>query len=321
MILSVSRRTDVPAFYSTWLMNRLRAGFVYVPNPFNAHQISKVSLAPADVDILVFWTKNPAPLLPRLAELDAMGYRYYFQYTLNPYERDAEPGLPALSSRIETFQRLSRAIGREKVVWRYDPIFLSAKYSLDWHEAAFRRLLAALAPYTERCVISFLDLYKKTARNTKPLALLPMTPAHMEEIAARFSRAATGSGVDLQSCSEAIDLDRYGILHGACIDKERIERVLDCTIDVKKDPTQRAECGCMKSVDIGQYNTCLHLCRYCYANFNEAMARACQKAHDDQSPMLVGTPSPLAKITERKVEHLKRATKNEAEAPAELALF
>lgn len=320
MILSVSRRTDIPAFYSTWFLARLRAGFVDVPNPFNSHQVSRISLRPEDVDCIVFWTKNPAPLLPHLVELDAMGYRYYFQVTLTPYGRDAEPGLPEKAELVRTFQTLSSTIGREKAVWRYDPIFLTEKYTADWHEAAFRRLLGELASYTERCVISFLDLYCKTARNTKPLGLLPLTEECMEDIAARFSRAAEGSGLDLQSCSEAVDLDRYGIRHGSCIDKERIERVLGAAVDVRKDPTQRQECGCMQSVDVGQYNTCLHLCRYCYANFNADMARACMRNHHDDSTMLTGRLSLTAKVTERKVTHLKLGPLR-GEAPAELSLF
>lgn len=309
MILSVSRRTDIPAFYSTWFLARLRAGFVDVPNPFNAHQVSRVSLRPEDVDVIVFWTKNPAPLLPHLSELDAMGYRYYFQFTLTPYGRDVEPGLPKKSELVRTFQSLSQAIGHEKVVWRYDPIFLTEKYTADWHEAAFQELLEALAPYTERCVISFLDLYQKTEQNMKALGLLPMTTACMEDIADRFSRAARGSGIDLRTCAESIDLSRYGIQHGACIDKERIEHICCASINAKKDSSQRPACGCLPSIDIGQYNTCPHLCRYCYANFEEGMVRAHVKDHHKDSTMLSGYLSPAANVTERKIMHLIRLRK------------
>ena len=206
------------------------------------------------------------------------------------------------------------------MVWRYDPIFLTEKYTTDWHEAAFRELLGALAPYTERCAISFLDLYQKTEQNMKALGLLPMTTECMEDIAARFSRAARDSGIDLQTCAEAIDFGRYGIQHRSCNDKYRIERIFDASVDDKKDSAQRQDCNCLPSVDIGQYNTCPHLCRYCYANFEEGMVRARVKDHHEDSTMLSGYLSPAANVTERKIVHLKMRPRKEA-AFTETSLF
>lgn len=304
MIISASRRTDIPAFYTPWFMNRVRAGFVDAINPFNRKQVSRISLRPEDVDCIVFWTKNAAPMLPHLAELRAK-YPFYFQFTITPYGHDVEPGLPDKREVIRTFQQMSQQLGKARMVWRYDPILLNDHYTIERHLHDFAVMLEMLAPYTDRCVISFLDLYRKTERNTKPLALRPLGIPEMNALAEGFARLAKGSSVTLQSCSEAIDLAAYGIEHGACIDKERIERVIGAPIDVKKDPTQRDVCHCMKSVDIGQYDTCLHRCRYCYANTNGRMAEASFADHHSDATILSGTLRGDETITARKVTHLK----------------
>ena len=248
MIVSVSRRTDIPAFYSDWFFNRLREGFVHGINPFNRKQVSEISLRPEDVDCFVFWTKNPAPMLDRLDLLT--GYNYYFQFTLTPYGRDAEPGLPDTRELVEVFHRLSAAVGRDRVVWRYDPVFLSEKYTMDFHAAAFRQLAEILHEDTDLCVISFVDLYAKTARNTRPLALLPMEEPEMRQLAAMFGSIAAEYDLTVESCSEKIDLSDCGIRHGQCIDKRRLEKILGGRIDIGKDANQRQECGCVQSVDI-----------------------------------------------------------------------
>ena len=209
MIISASRRTDLPAFYPAWLLRRLQEGFCLVPNPLNPKQVSRVSLSPQDVDAIVFWTKNPAPLLNALPELVA--YPYYFQFTLTPYGKNIEPGLPAKRELVETFQTLSRQIGRERVVWRYDPILLTAEWNVERHARAFREMMAELAPYTDTCVLSFVDLYRKTERNTRSIGLLSLTMDTMREIAARFADIAAGTGVRLQSCAEELDLARVSI--------------------------------------------------------------------------------------------------------------
>lgn len=304
MIISASRRTDIPAFYAPWFMNCIRAGFVDAVNPFNRKQVSRISLRPEDVDCIVFWTKNAAPLLPYLDELEAM-YSFYFQFTITPYGHDVEPGLPDKREVIRTFQQMARRLGKTRMVWRYDPILLNDRYTIGQHLHDFASLLEALAPYTDRCVISFLDLYRKTERNTKPLSLRPLGISEMNVLADGFARLAEGSGITLQSCSEEIDLAAYGIEHGACIDKDRIERVIGVPIAIQKDPTQREVCHCMQSVDIGQYDTCLHRCRYCYANTNGRMAEARFADHHPDATILSGTLRGDETITERKVTHLK----------------
>ena len=161
MIISASRRTDIPSYYSEWFYNRIKEGFVYVRNPMNIHQIGKISLSPDVVDGIVFWTKNPAPMLDRLGELEK--YTYYFQFTVNPYSTDVEPNVPSKNDTIiPTFQKLSSIIGKERIVWRYDPILLNEKYTVDYHIKYFSMLADKLAYYTEKCTVSFLDMYKNT---------------------------------------------------------------------------------------------------------------------------------------------------------------
>ena len=319
MIVSVSRRTDIPAFYSEWFFYRLREGFVHGINPFNRKQVSEISLRPDDVDCFVFWTKNPAPMLERLDLL--AGYNYYFQFTLTPYGRDAEPGLPDTQELVEVFHRLSAAVGRDRVVWRYDHVFLSAKYTLDFHAAAFRQLAERLHEYTDLCVISFVDLYAKTARNTRPLALLPMEEPEMRQLAAMFSSIAAEYGLTVESCSEKIDLSGYGIQHGQCIDRRRLEKILGGRIDIGRDANQRQECGCVQSVDIGQYNTCRHLCAYCYANFNARMVEACAAMHNPRSTILSGELRGDEKITKCRAEHLQIVKDSAVENTGQLSLF
>lgn len=309
MILSVSRRTDIPAFYSDWFFHRLSEGFVDTINPYNRKQVSRISLRPKDVDCIVFWTKNPAPMLKRLDRL--RNYTYYFQFTLTSYLKDVEPGLPLKRDLIDTFRALSRQIGPNRVIWRYDPIFLNDAYSLAYHTKWFARFAEALVSYTNRCVISFIDLYQKTAHNSKALHLHELTKNEMEELAAEFSTIAHRTGLELVSCAEEIDLNAFDIRHGSCIDRNVIECISGKHIDAKKDPTQRQNCGCIKSVDIGQYNTCPHLCRYCYANFNADMAVACYSKHDPTATILSGKLLGDEKITERKIEHL--ITESESE--------
>lgn len=305
MILSVSRRTDIPAFYSEWFFNRVKAGFADVINPFNTNKFSRVPINPEIVDCIVFWTKDAAPLMDRLDELKE--YKYYFQFSVTPYDEEVEPGLLRNQTKkkiIRTFQTLSDKIGSDKVIWRYDPIIFSDVFNVDWHFAQFDFLMKHLAPYTKRCVISFVDLYKKTQHNTKPLGLLELDEKTMKEIALGFSQIAEGYQIEIQSCAEKIDLAEFGIKHGSCIDREIVEQVLGEKIKVKRD-NQRPDCQCVDSVDIGGYDTCLHLCAYCYANFRPQIA---VNNHAKHNP----TDSALTRdFSNEKVPYIKKAVKLE----------
>lgn len=304
MILSVSRRTDIPNYYSDWFYNRIQEGFLYVRNPMNAHQISRIDLSPELVDCIVFWTKNPTVMLERLDELKE--YQYYFQFTLTGYGKDVEPGLPGKRDvLIPTFQKLSEKVGAQKVIWRYDPIFLSTRYTVDYHLKAFEEIAYSLSGCTRKVVISFIDLYAKTQRNTAGLQIKNISDEDMIELAKRLVDISGKYGMEVESCAESIDLSSVGVKHGSCIDKKLIEEIIGCKLIVDKDKNQRAECGCYESVEIGAYNTCKNGCRYCYANFNDAMVSDSVKAYDVKSPLLCGVVGPDDKITERKVKSLK----------------
>lgn len=303
MIVSVSRRTDIPAFYSDWFFNRLKEGFVYVVNPMNLKQVSKVELNPDTVDCFVFWTKNAKPMLDRLDELK--NYNYYFQYTITGYKSNVEKGILNKKEVINTFKKLSDKIGRERVILRYDPIFLSEEYSIEYHCKVFERLCSQLEGYTNRCVISFIDLYKKTERNTKELNIIQMTLEDIKEIARRFSSIANKYAMEIETCSEGYDLLEFGIKKGKCIDDRIISDIIGYEVNVKKDDTQRDVCGCVKSIDIGQYNTCRHHCLYCYANFNYKQVEENYKLHDKNYPLLVGKVREDAKITVRPMKSVK----------------
>lgn len=302
MIISVSRRTDIPAFYSEWFFNRIKEGFAYVQNPMNSKQVSKVNLLPNVVDCIVFWTKDAEPMLNRLNELE--NYKYYFQYTITPYGDDIEKGIPNKNKIIDTFKKLSNKIGKEKVILRYDPILLSNKYTIDFHSWAFEKLLKELSPYTEKCVISFLDLYKKTEKNTRNLGLIPLTIDKMNIIADKLSNIASKYHIVIETCSEDIDFSKYNINRGKCIDDKLISKIIGKDIDVKKDDTQREVCGCVKSIDIGQYNSCRHHCLYCYANFNFEQVKINANLHNPSYPLLIGEVREGAKITNREMKLL-----------------
>lgn len=293
MIISASRRTDIPAFYHRWFMNRVSDGFLLTRNPFNANQISRVSLKPQDVDVIVFWTRNPSKLMQKLPVLDRLGYRYYFQYTITGYPRTIEGAVPKPHMAIETFSRLSDLIGKSKVVWRYDPILLSNQVDMSEHKRLFSKIASLLAGKTERVVISFSDFYKKTERNLGAIENLVYSDIttnkeQLLELAGFMSDVASKNGMMINSCAEYVDVSSAGIEHGKCIDERLISDVFGLSLASKKDKGQRDECGCIRSVDIGMYNTCLHECSYCYATFSKKTVISNKKKHDENSPFLIG---------------------------------
>lgn len=295
MIISASRRTDIPAIYFDWFCQRLREGHVDVVNQFNRKQVSRISLRPEAVDCIVFWTKDPSPMLECLDELD--GYSYYVQVSITPYDRDIETNLRPKDDIIRTVQELSKQIGPERVVWRYDPILLNDRYTIDGHLMWFEKSLEALALYVNRCVISFIDMYAKAKKNTVGLNLRELAETEMREIASGLAHVARGSGVGLQTCAEAVDLEPYGIRHGACVDGDLIERITGKPIKAGKAKSQRPLCNCVECFDIGQYDTCIHGCRYCYANASPEKARLGFDGHDPKGTVITGRLLGDEKIT------------------------
>ncbi len=304
MILSVSRRTDIPNYYSEWFLNRIREGFLCVRNPMNAHQVSRIDLSPELVDCIVFWTKNPLPLMDRLEEL--WEYPYYFQFTLTGYGKDIEPNLPDKRTvLIEAFRELSRGIGKGKVIWRYDPILFTERYTEAYHVRAFGEIAGALRGYTERVVISFVDLYAKTRKNMQGICMVDPEKEALTKFASGLSQIAGQNGMKIASCAEAIDLAACGIEHNSCIDKQLIERIIGYKISASKDKNQRKECGCIESVEVGTYHTCQNGCKYCYANDSVGRVRENYALYDPDSPILCSRITDQDVITERKVRSLK----------------
>lgn len=300
MIVSVSRRTDIPAFYSEWFFNRLKQGYVLVRNPMNYNQVSKISLKQVDIECFVFWTKNPRHFLNHINDLAE--YNYYFQISINPYDKTIEVGVPKKKEILESFIELSKKVGKEKVIWRYDPILLSDTIDIAYHIKYFEYMSSLLSGYTDKCVISFLDVYAKTKRNTVDIKLRNITEDDMYGIAKGLVEIGNKYGIDIETCSEKINLNTLGIKHGKCIDDQLISKIIGCNGSIPKDSNQREECGCVRSVDIGVYNTCPHRCKYCYANYSQQLALENYDAHDPMSPMLFGQIKGDEKIMERKVE-------------------
>ena len=304
MILSVSRRTDIPNYYSEWFYNRIKKGFLYVRNPMNLHQISRIDLSPEIVDCIVFWTKNPEPMMKRLDELNE--YNYYFQFTLTGYGKDIEYNVPHKKyEMIPIFQKLSEKIGSKRVIWRYDPILFSKKYTPEYHLEAFKQIAESLRGYTEKCVISFVDVYAKNLKNLKSIEKREISHDEMIEFAGALAEIAHNNEMTIASCAEPIDLRQCGIEHNSCIDQTLIEEIIGCKIRAQKDKNQRSECGCIESVEVGTYNICRNGCKYCYANHSqESVLKNCEK-YNSESPLLCGVITEEDKITVRKVKSLK----------------
>ncbi len=280
MIVSVSRRTDIPALYADWFAQRVRAGWVEVPNPFNPRQVRRVSLLPSAVDGFVFWSKNPAPLLAHLTQLGSIPY--YFQFTLNAYDHSIEPGVPPLAARIDTLLRLADRIGPQRVTWRYDPILLNRQWTPARHETHFGQIAAQIAGAVDGVVISFLDRYRKNEAALRRLGCPEWTQPEMRDMAARLAAITQSHGLRLATCAEPLDLSAWGIGHARCVDGARLTGQV-----VAPDRHQRPACGCAPSVDIGMYHTCTLGCAYCYANHSQQAARRAQKRHDPQGARLV----------------------------------
>lgn len=306
MIISASRRTDIPAFFGDWFMRRVAEGFFVVANPWNPAQVAAYSLAPADVDAIAFWTKDPAPFMENLDVLDTLGYRYYFGVTLNDYPPALEPGVPPLAKRVETFQRLSERVGRKRVIWRYDPIIISSATPVEYHRERLTRLARSLSGHTDRLIISFLDFYARVrprlARVTERSGIVftdIVAPAYRQQLlalAADISRIGAAAGIAVQSCCEPVDLSEAGVKHGACIDGEYIESVLGAPRRARPRANQRGACLCAHSIDMGAYNTCRFGCEYCYANHSAVSVRANGDRHFADSPALLGRPAVLPEI-------------------------
>lgn len=309
MILSVSRRTDIPNYYSDWFYNRIREGYLYVRNPMNSHQISKINLSPEVVDGIVFWTKNPTNLLPRLDELHE--YSYGVHFTITGYGREIEPQIPDKKEKlIQVFQQLSDRIGSENMVWRYDPVLFNHNYSPEYHLKAFEEIAANLSGYTRKVSVNLIDLYQKTKRNTQALNLSSPLQDELSQMIDKMQKIADRQRLELVTCSAQNWLTGAGIKGEGCISQSWMEQVIACNLKAGRDQTQRDGCGCIESIDVGTYHTCLNGCKYCYANDSDKKVKERAKLYDVNSPLLCGKIEDGDKITERKVKSLKEIQLN-----------
>lgn len=305
VIISASRATDIPAFYAKWFLHRLQDGYTRWTNPFNARQIQYISFEKTRA--VVFWSKNPRPLMEYLPDIDKRGMHYYFQFTLNHYEKDLEPDVPPLEERIQTFKELSKRIGKSRVIWRFDPLLLTDTLTVDELVRRVTHLADALAGYTEKLVISFADIatYRKVERNLERAGIhyKDFTNDEIDDIAGRLSELRRTHGLVIATCAEGVDLQKHEIEHNKCIDDQLLIRLFPTDAALMaflghgageptpsgparpqdlKDRGQRKECGCIISKDIGTYNTCPHHCTYCYANASRSVVDRNHARHMSQ---------------------------------------
>lgn len=282
MILMVSGRTDICAFYSEWFMNRYKEGYVDVRNPFNPKMISRINFD--NVDAIFFCSKNPLPIIPHLKEINKP---ILFHVTLTSYKKDIEPNVPPKEKIIEGIKEISNIIGKDNIVIRYDPVFISDKYKVEYHIKAFNRLCTLLDGYIKKILISFIDDYKNVRKNKHILNYKELTENDYKQIGENFSRIAQEHNIVVHTCFEDRDLTEYGFIKEDCLSKE-IAYKLTGKVYKKWKARKENKCNCVEIVDIGTYNTCNHMCKYCYANFDEKEVTNNMKNHDKNSSLLIG---------------------------------
>lgn len=283
MILFASGRTDIPAFYSNWFINRVKAGFVDVRNPFNQKLVSRIYFS--DVDLIMFCSKNP---LPMINKLDTLNVPVLFHVTITPYSKDVEPNIPDKRLIIEGVKKLSLVLGIDNVVVRYDPIFLSDKYNVDYHIKAFDKLCKNLNGYVNKIIVSFMDEYKNVRSNKNILKYRAFTREDYKKIGEAFSKSAHDNGMSVQTCFEDNDLTQYGFVKGECLSHE-LAYILTGKKFKSSNVRKEKKCECVQMVDIGDYNSCMHMCKYCYANYDEKAVSNNFERHDDNSSLLIGS--------------------------------
>lgn len=296
MIISTGMRTDIPAFYSKWFINRIKEGYVYVRNPYYPKNVTKYDLNNDVVDCITFCTKNPIPIIPYLNEIDK--FNQFWFVTITPYGKEIEPNVPNKSDVIESFKTLSKHVGKKAIIWRYDPIFYGLGYDLKRHILEFKNIASKLKGYTNSCVISFLDLYEKVKRNAP--GIYPPSLEEQKRLCAELLKIVKENDMLLKTCCENTQLKELGIDVSGCQTVELIENAIGLTLNPPKKKNARAICNCLLGNDIGEYNTCGHLCKYCYANMDKTVVLNNMKNHNPNSPFLIGELENDDKVTAAK---------------------
>lgn len=298
MIIQTGSRTDIPAFYADWFAGRLKEGYVYVRNPYNMTRITKYILDPSVVDIISFCTKNPQPMLKYMDLLKPYGMYWYV--TITGYGRDIEPNVPDIADVVETFKRLSEIVGPDSIGWRYDPIFLDEKYTREYHLEKFSEIAQELDGYTHDCVISFIDIYQKVKKNFPDAK--PLKKADRLYLGENMTKIAKSHKMTMRPCGEGNELEIFGADCCGCMNQPIYEKAIHNTLNFPKVKNARTTCACFLSNDIGMYNTCLHMCKYCYANYDAGTVMANHSNHDPLSPLLIGHVRPEDEIHQARQE-------------------
>lgn len=293
MILNTGARTDTAQYFSDWLLKRFEEGFVYTRNPLFPDKVTRYELSPDKIDAVLFCPKNYAPILPRIQEITSK-YRTYFHYTITAYGKDVETGVPSIEESVKTLAELSKIAGKEKIAWRYDPVLLTQKYTIERHSETFRWLCGKLAPYIDRCIFSFVEIYKKLQVNMPEL--IPFSENDMNILAEILGKTAKEFGIRIQTCGTNGDFSRFGIEKSGCATLEILGNANNCEFRNLKHKDLRSGCRCIESRDIDTYDTCLNGCKYCYANKNPQKAFENYKFHNPDSPILLGELKPTDTI-------------------------
>ena len=289
MIINTGGRTDIVQYYTPWLLRRLEEGYVLARNPLFRHMVTRYELTPEAVDCIVFCSKNYAPILPHLDKITKR-FPTYFHYTITAYGKDIEPGVPGIDRSIDTLIQLSELVGSERVAWRYDPVLLTREYTIGRHLETFERMAGPLSGHIDRCIFSFVEMYKKLQTNMPEL--IPLTEGDKEQLAAGLGDIAARHAIPIQTCGTNGDYTRYGIAPSGCMTLSMIGRANGIEFRNLKHKGMRQGCHCIESRDIGAYDTCLNGCKYCYANSNPRKARDNHRLHESDSPLLLGRLNP-----------------------------
>lgn len=283
MILNISGRTDIVAFYLDWFMNRLDEGFVDVRNPFNPKMVSRIMMD--DVDLLFFCTKNPIPMLDKIKNINK---KMYFHITLTPYKKDIEPNLPPKKDIIEAIKKLSSIVGKDNIVVRYDPVFINDNYTTEYHVHAFDRICELLDGYISKILISFIDDYKNVRNNYGVIKYKEFKEEDYKTIGLSFSASAKKHNMVVHTCNEERNLTEYGFIKDDCLSKELAFKLTGKVYNKKWKARKSLNCNCVEMADIGVYNSCKHFCKYCYANYDEGKVFENYGKHNPKSSLLIG---------------------------------
>ncbi|WP_458456859.1 DUF1848 domain-containing protein [Methanobrevibacter sp.] len=297
MIINVGGRTDIVNYYTPWLLNRLKEGFAYSRNPFARENVYKLSLKPEDVDCLLFCSKNYRPILDHIGKIDK-DYNILCNYTITAYGKDIELKVPTIDQSVKTLERLSDTVGRNKILWRYDPILLTDKYTVERHLETFEYMAEKIAPLVYRCIFSFVDMYKKVEENMPEI--IPFTDEDKVRLLKGIGEISKNCNLYTQSCATDESYEKYNIHAAGCTTREILEHAHNVVYKNVRGRGIRKNCHCIPSRDIGAYNSCLSECKYCYANRKPDIPRKVIKLHDEKSPLLLGHLRPDDNLIETK---------------------